>query len=133
MADHDGLPGLSNEDYIASLPEVPAAWVREFQAYVATTYPWVPLVMFRSVPMFKFGTSYLDGYVMFTAAKAHFTTHALEFDLIEELQGRLPSASFGKGSIKVKYTDEAAKPVLYEFVDEVMRRNDIPRAGGSTT
>lgn len=82
--------------------------------------------MFRSRPMFKFGPSYLDRYLMFTAAKAHFTTHALEFDLIEQLKDRLPGARFGKGSIKVRYDDEAPKPVLREFVDEVMRRHLNP-------
>ncbi len=115
------------EQYLDSLPEPARAWVAEFVLDTRTHYPSVPLVMFRQRPMFKFGGSYQQGYVMFTAAKTHFTVHSVEFDLIENLKARLPGASFGKGSVKVRFADEAAKPVLYEYVSDVMDRHGVPR------
>jgi hypothetical protein len=78
--------------------------------------------------MFKFEGPYQKGYVMFTAAAKHLTAHALEFDLIEQWKPRFPRASFGRGSIKVPYTDAAAKQPLREFIDEVMGRHGVPRA-----
>jgi uncharacterized protein YdhG (YjbR/CyaY superfamily) len=115
------------EEYIASLPDDPQAWMREFTAYVATHYPGVPYLMFRGRPMFKFEGTYLKGYVMFTAASKHFTAHAIDFELIEDWKPRFPRASFGKGSIKIPYGDVAAKEPLREFVDAVMARHGVPR------
>jgi hypothetical protein len=113
--------------YLDSLPEVARAWAAEFIDDTAARYPSVPLILFRQRPMFKFGRSYQQGYVMFTAAKAHFSVHSVEFDLIEELKAELPGAAFGKGNVKVRFTDEAAKPVLYDYVAKVMARHGIPR------
>jgi uncharacterized protein YdhG (YjbR/CyaY superfamily) len=115
------------QEYIASLPPYAQEWMREFTDHVAMHYPSVPYVMFRGRPMFKFEGTYLKGYVMFTVAANHFTAHAIDFDLIVEMKPRFPRASFGKGSIKIPFDDEAAKQPLREFVDEVMRRHGVPR------
>lgn len=122
-----GEPLTTVTEYLASLPEPARGWVQEFVEDTAAHYPSVPPVMFRQRPMFKFGASYQQGYVMFTAAKAHFTVHSVEFDLIEQLKPRLPRAQFGKGSVKVRFADEAAKPVLREYVAAVMARHRIDR------
>ncbi|TLG77519.1 hypothetical protein [Culicoidibacter larvae] len=116
------------QQYIESLPEIAQAWMNEFIDYTAAKYPQVPLVMFRQRPMFKFSDKYTEGYVMFTAASTHFTVHSMEFDLVEAMKEKLPKASFGKGSIKVKFNDEAAKPALYEYVDAVMARHGYAEA-----
>ena len=123
-----GEPITTVEQYLASLPEPARAWVADFVDDTAAHYPSVPLVMFRQRPMFKFGARYQQGYVMFTAAKTHFTVHSVEFDLIDRLKPRLPTAQFGKGSVKVRFADEAARPVLREYVAAVMGRHGIPRA-----
>ncbi len=115
------------DEYLATLPEPARGWVSEFIDDTGAHYPSVPLVMFRQRPMFKFGASYQQGYVMFTAAKTHFTVHSVEFDLIQQLRPRLPKAQFGKGSVKVRFTDDAAKPILQEYVAAVMSRHGIDR------
>jgi hypothetical protein len=120
-------PMSTVEEYLASLPEPARGWVTEFVDDTASHYPSVPPVMFRQRPMFKFGATYQQGYVMFTAAKTHFTVHSVEFDLIEQLKPRLPMAQFGKGSVKVRFADEAAKPILCEYVAAVMSRHGIDR------
>lgn len=127
MTDPDAAPLTTVAQYLDSLPEPARSWVTEFVDDTAAHYPSVPLVMFRQRPMFKFGASYQRGYVMFTAAKTHFTVHSVEFDLIEQLRHRLPTAQFGKGSVKVRFTDAAAKPILREYVAAVMSRHGIAR------
>lgn len=117
----------SPDEYIATLPDVAQGWMREFIEYTWTHYPSVPLLMFRSRPMFKFEGTYQKGYVMFTAAAKHFTAHAIDFDLIESYKPRFPRASFGKGSIKIPFDDDAAKAPLREFVDEVMALHGVSR------
>lgn len=115
-------------DYLAGAPEAGQPWLRDFWAYVEAHYPSVPPVMFRGVPMYKFASSYLDGYIMFTAAKTHFATHAIDFDLVADFRARIPGAAGGKGNVAVKYPRlDAAAPMLREFVDAVMARHEIPR------
>ena len=116
------------EEYLATLPEPARGWVSEFIDDTAAHYPSVPLVMFRQRPMFKFGASYQQGYVMFTAAKHHFAAHAIDFDLVEQTRAAIPGARGGKGSVAVKYTNEGAKPELRRFVDAVMARHGVSPA-----
>jgi len=70
--------------------------------------------------MFKVGKS----YVFFTVAKTHFTVHTLDFDIIENMKTLLPKAGYGKGCIKVKFTDKDAKPLLKKMCDEVVKKNN---------
>ena len=116
------------EEYLAAAPEAGQPWLREFWAYVDESYPSVELSMFRQTPMYKFEQSYLDGYVMFTAAKTHFATHAIDFDLVAEARDAIPRSGGGKGNVSVKYGNDEAKPALKSFVDAVMARHGIPKA-----
>lgn len=118
----------TEQDYLDTLPEHAQAWVREFTDYVRGTYPGQEVTMFRQRPMFKFGRSYQDGYVMFTAAAQHFSAHAVDFDLVQAAKDAIPGAKGGKGSVSVKYTAESAKPELRAFVDAVMARHGIAKA-----
>jgi hypothetical protein len=120
------------QQYLDSAPAVGKPWLREFWDYVHSTYPSLELEMFRQTPMFKFQQSYLDGYVMFTAAKSHFAAHAIDFDLVQEARTSIPGAGGGKGNVSVKYPNEAAKPALRSFVDAVMARHGIPPAEHET-
>ena len=114
------------EEYYDAAPEAGKPWLHEFWEYVRTAYPGQELTMFRQTPMFKFGRSYHDGYVMFTAAKSHFATHAIDFDLVQQAKDSIPGAAGGKGNVSVKYTNDSAKPGLRSFVDAVMARHGIP-------
>ena len=117
----------SPEEYLDAAPEAGQPWLREFWDYVRTNYPSLELTMFRQTPMFKFEDSYLKGYVMFTAAKSHFATHAIDFDLVQSARESIAGAGGGKGNVSVKYPNDAAKPALKAVVDEVRARHGIPR------
>ena len=111
------------DEYLAAAPEPGRPWLREFWDHVHATAPDLELTMFRQTPMFKFGRSYQQGYVMFTAAKHHFAAHAIDFDLVEETRRAIPGAAGGKGSVAVKYAADSAKPALTAFVDAVIARH----------
>lgn len=113
------------EEYLAQAPEAGRPWLVEFWDHVQQRSPGLELTMFRSTPMFKFGHSYLDGYVMFTAAKSHFAAHSLEFELIAETRAAITGAAGGKGNVNVRYANVDAKPALKAYVDEVLRRNGL--------
>jgi hypothetical protein len=113
------------EEYLDAAPEARQPWLVEFWDYVRSTRPGLELTMFRQTPMFKFGRSYQEGSVMFTAAKSHFAIHAIDFDLVQEARETIPGAAGGKGNVSVKYTNDAAKPSLRSFVDAVMARHGI--------
>ncbi len=112
------------EDYLRSLPEPGSAWLRAFLDYFASHHSDISPIMFRQRPMFRVGKSYL----LFSVAKTHFSVHTMNFDLIESLRETLPKADFGKGCVKVKFSDEGAKPVLFALCDEVIRLNSLPDA-----
>ncbi|WP_127791776.1 hypothetical protein [Agromyces sp. LHK192] len=116
------------EEYLAAQSPEAQEWLREFHDYVEATYPSVPLIMFRGVPMFRFADSYLKGYVMFTAASKTMSAHAIDFDLVDAAKAAVGGSQPAKGCVKVKYMDAAAKPVVYEMIDAVMARNGIPKA-----
>lgn len=111
-------------EYVETLSGPGCEWLAEFLQYMGSRHPDITPVMFRQRPMFKIGKS----YVMFTVAKEHFTLHTLNFDLVEGLKAILPKAEFGKGSVKVKFSDTIAKPVLKGFCDEIIRLNLLPDA-----
>lgn len=113
----------SPQDYLEHAPEAGRAWLEDFWAHVENRAPRLHVIMFRGVPMWKFTDSYLKGYVMFTAAKGHFSAHAIDFDLVATAQQEIPGAFGGRGSVSVKYANEAAKPALKAFVDEVLHRH----------
>jgi hypothetical protein len=117
------------DEYLEQAPEAGRPWLREFWQYVESTYPGQSLTMFRQTPMFKFGRSYLDGYVMFTAAKTHFAVHAIDFDLVQQARASIPRAAGGKGNVSVQYAAADAKPALRAFVDAVMARHGVTPAG----
>lgn len=106
------------EQYLEALNPEGKAWVGEFINYVLVKYPERKITMFRQCPMFKKKDSYLDGYVMFTAAKTHFSFHTLNFTIITKAKNLLPKAEFGKGSIKVKYKDIEVKPIIKKLCDD---------------
>ena len=113
----------SPQQYLDEAPEAGRLWLQEFWDHVAARAPRLEPVMFRQVPMYRFFDSYLKGYVMFTAAKGHFSAHAIDFDLVAAAQQAIPGAFGGKGSVSVKYANEAVKPALKEFVDAVLARH----------
>ncbi len=115
----------SPQAYLDAAPDAGRPWLEEFWAHVHDRCPGLELTMFRSTPMFKFADSYLKGYVMMTAAKAHFSVHAIDFDLVQQTREEIPGAFGGRGSVSVKYANEAAKPALRAFVDEVLTRHGM--------
>ncbi len=114
----------SPQEYLDTLTGPGREWLAGFLGHMAENHPDIAPVMFRQRPMFKVGKS----YVLFSVAKTHFTVHTLNFDLIESLKPRLPKAAFGRGSVQVKFADVAAKPVLTELCDEIVRLNQLPNA-----
>jgi hypothetical protein len=64
-----------------------------------------------------------DGrYIAFSVAKEHFTFHTLDFEAIDELKALLPEAKFGRGSAKIKFSDRAAIPVLFDMCGKIVAR-----------
>ena len=108
------------DEYLEASPDAGKEWLKEFLKYMNKKYPEYNLIMFRQCPMYKFGKSYLEGYIMFTTTKKHFVLHILDFEMIEEMKKRLKKAEFGKGCIKVKYDQVESIPLLKEVIDKVM-------------
>ena len=107
------------QEYFDSLDKDGKEWISEFFEYMKKNHKEYSITMFRQCPMYKKESSYLKGYLMFTANKNHFSVHTLYFDIIEEMKKVLPNADFGKGCVKVKYKDISAKDALDLFNNSV--------------
>ncbi len=112
------------QEYIDSIDGPGKEWLTEFYNYMKKCHSGIEPVMFRQRPMYRVGKS----YVMFTAAKDYFTMHTLNFELIEELKRLLPGSGNGKGCVNIKYTNDAAKPVLKAMCDKIIAINRLPDA-----
>ncbi len=112
------------EQYLDSIEGPGRDWLQEFYDHMKRRHPDIAPVMFRQRPMYKVGKS----YVMFTAAASHFSVHTLNFELIEALKRDLPKAAYGKGCVKVRFTDKAALPALKALVDQAIALNMRPDA-----
>ncbi len=124
MQEGEGRLLNSPQEYLDTLDDPGRAWLGEFIAHMAVRHPDIAPVMFRQRPMYKVGESYL----LFTVSKEHFCVHTLHFNLLEGLKTRLASAAYGKGCVKVRFADEAAKPLLRELCEEVVRLSRQPGA-----
>lgn len=112
------------EQYLGTLEGPGRAWLEAFLTHMSEKHADIAPIMFRQRPMYRVGES----YVLFSVAQRHFTVHTLNFELIEALRERLPGAGFGKGSVNVKFTDEAARALLFALCDEVVRLNRLADA-----
>lgn len=104
------------DEYIGTLAEPGRAWVQEFVGFMRREYPGVSEGISYQIPTYKVGNT----YVAFSTAKAHFTFHTLDFARLERLKEELPDIRFGKGSAKVPYDCEEAKPALFAAARDII-------------
>lgn len=106
------------DEYLAHLGEPGRGWVKEFVGFMRREYPVVSEGISYQIPTYKVGNT----YVAFSAAKGHFTFHTIDFERLGKLREELPGIRFGKGSAKVDYENEAAKPALYACIRDILAR-----------
>lgn len=106
------------EDYIDRFDGDKKEWLTTMVQFMRANFPELQETLFYGMPAFRF-----DGqYIAFSVAKEHFTYHTLDFGMVEELKTRLPQAGFGRGSVKVRFADREAMPVLFEASREIVER-----------
>ncbi len=109
------------QDYILSEPDEThreaLAW---FIAYMGKTHPGLKPVISYGIPTYKLGGK--RRYVAFSLAKDHYTFHSTDFDIIDELRGKIPGAGKGRGSIHLKYDDPAVWAVVVAAIAAIVSR-----------
>ncbi len=113
------------DDYINSFEGEKKEWLTTMVTFMRQNFPELQETIFYQMPAFKF-----DGqYIAFSVAKDHFSFHTLDFEMIEELKILLPNAKFGRGSAKIRFTDRAAIPILFEMCRKIIARSSTGGAG----
>lgn len=116
------------DEYINSFEGEKREWLNTMVTFMRQNFPDIRESIFYQMPAFRF-----DGqYIAFSVAKDHFSFHTLDFEMIEELKGRLPKAKFGKGSAKIKYSDRAAIPILFDICRKIVDRSKKGGVGTGT-
>lgn len=107
------------DEYINNFDGEKRAWLTTMVNFMRENFPEIPETISYQVPMYKFAGT----HIAFSVAKDHFTYLTIDFDMIEALKKRLPNAKFGKASVKIKYSDEAAIPILFQTSREIVERH----------
>lgn len=109
----------SVNEYISHYEEEKKEWITTFVTFMRKNYPnWEETISYQ-MPTYKF----LGQYIAFSATKTHFTLHTLDFVMLDELKEKLDNAKFGKRSVKVKYKDKEAIPILFEACRKIAERS----------
>lgn len=110
-------------NYINSFEGEKKDWLTAMVTFMRENFPNMEEKISYQMPTYKFKGM----YIAFSVAKDHFSFHTLDFEMIEELKTLLPQAKFGKGCAKVKYSDKAAIPILFNMCQKIIaRRNQLP-------
>ena len=109
----------SVDEYIDRFTDEKKEWLTLFINHMRENFPNVHETISYQIPTYKFNKC----YIAFSVAKNHFSFHTLDFEMIEELKKELPKAKFGRGCIKVKYTEKNAIPILLEYCRRIIENN----------
>jgi uncharacterized protein YdhG (YjbR/CyaY superfamily) len=113
------------DEYINAFEGEKREWLITMVTFMRDNFPELEETIFYQMPAFR-----LDrGYIAFSVAKDHFTYHTLDFRTIDELKSSLPSATFGRGSVKIRFSDREAIPVLFEASRRTVERWRSGKAG----
>jgi uncharacterized protein YdhG (YjbR/CyaY superfamily) len=111
---------VSINEYINSLDENSKKYISDFVNFMKTEFPQiVPKISF-AMPMWWAGVKMYDGYVAVSAAKKHYSIHFHDENYISKLKEALPSCTFGKRCINIKYGDENAISIVKKNVSEYL-------------
>lgn len=110
----------SIDDYINSLDENRKECVYNFVAFMKTEFPSITAKISFSMPMWWVGTKMYDGYVAISAAKKHYSIHFYDESYLLNMKKALPSCTFGKRCINIKYGDEQSISVVKQNVRDYL-------------
>ena len=105
--------------YIEQFEGVKRDWILEFTTYMNKKYPDITGTIWFRMPTYRLGHS----YVAFSIAKDYFAFHTNDVECFLMLTTSLSKATFGKKSAKIKFTDDGAKPILYNVIDYFLYKN----------
>jgi len=112
---------VSIDEYISSLDENAKESISDFKNFMKTNFPQiVPKISF-AMPMWWAGSKMYDGYVAVSAAKKHYSIHFQDENYISKMKEELPSCTFGKRCINIKYGDKHTISVVKQNVSQYLK------------
>lgn len=113
------------DDYVNRFDGEKKEWLTTMIRFMRQQFPDLRETISYQMPMYRF----VDQYIAFSVAKDHFTFHTLDFEMIEELKSLLPHARFGKGSAKIRFSERASIPILFDVCKRIVARHSAGRNG----
>ena len=110
------------DEYVARCTPVQKERLVPLLDYMRGTYPdWEERLSYQ-MPMFKHGKQ----YVAFSVAAKHLSLHSLDFETIASAKELFPTATFGKGCVKIPYTEPDPLERLHGLCDQIVARTHSP-------
>ena len=107
------------EEYVNSCNATQKHWLVQLLEYMRATFPDIQETISYQIPTFKWNKN----YIAFSVASKHIALHSLDFELVAQSKTWFPKAKFGKGCVKVAYTDHEYLPELYKLCDKIVGRS----------
>ena len=125
--DSDRIQYMNNtiEDYINGCNETQKQWLVKMLDYVREKHPNLQETISYQMPTFKWNKNYIS----FSVATNHISLHSLDFELVVMAKEWFPKAKFGKGCVKVAYSDQEYLPELYKLCDRIIERSVMGKKG----
>lgn len=108
-------------EYINSFDENTQKYLLDFENYMKSEFPSITPKICFSMPMWWLGSKMYDGYIGISAAKKHYSIHFHDEYYITKMKQELPTCTFGKRCINIKYGDMVASSVAYENVKQYLK------------
>ncbi len=103
----------SIEEYVNQFEGIKKEWILEFTDYMKQKHPDIEGIIWFRMPTYRIGTA----YIAFSVTKDYFAFHTNDLACFTMCKDALDKAAFGKRSVKIKYTDDGAKLVLYNVIE----------------
>mgnify|MGYP006990035884 CR=1 FL=1 len=106
----------SIQEYINHLDGDAKAWMSEFVNHMETNYPFLEVTMLDNIPTYIFDNT----FIAFAANDQHFTLYTHDYYNVDELKSANIKDLFGKGCIRINYTNAESKPILFYLIHKII-------------
>lgn len=106
-------------EYCNQFEGIRREWIEEFTTYMSEKHKDIPAVIWFRMPTYKIDSA----YIAFSITKDYFGFHTNDKECFSMLSQSLDKAGFGKRSVRIKFTDEGAKTVLFNTIEYFVHKN----------
>lgn len=112
-------------EFIEGLEGVQREITEYFVNYMRENHSDLEEVISFQMPTYKLGSGKERNYVSISTAKNHYSLHTMDFEYIILLKEKLSKAGKGKGCVNVAYDNLEERDILFNAIEEIIKRKKL--------